>query len=177
MVRCRVVVLTRFGDTLPLASPALPPPHPQVLGTWQLGAVGDLAPLRAELTRLVASTAAEAAAERARGLVLVCSELATNALVHARSRATVHLRTDGATYLLEVVDRAPHALLRVASGREPGAGGFGLVLAGRIAREVGWFTTAETKHVWVTYPVGLGAEAQTDPPGGTGVQAVVPTPA
>ena len=52
MVRCRVVVLTRFGDTLPLASPALPPPHPQVLGTWQLGAVGDLAPLRAELTRL-----------------------------------------------------------------------------------------------------------------------------
>lgn len=158
MCRVQVEIPTCFGEVLPLTSSTTPPPHPQVLGTWQLDSFSDLAPLRADVARLVASTAAEGEHERARGLVLVCSELATNALTHARSGASVHLRTDNHTNLLEVVDQAPEALPRVASGREPGAGGFGLVLAERIGQEVGWFTTPAAKHVWVTYPVRRGLE-------------------
>ncbi len=119
--------------------------------TWHLASTRDLAGLRADVARAVTGDSAPAPEESVDGLVLIASELATNALRHGGGSATVHLSTDGPTYLLEVVDRAPGAPPQVAVDRDSGDGGFGLVLALGVARQVGWFRSETSKCVWTVH--------------------------
>ncbi len=133
---------------MPPISYAHPPGGHRTVQTWHLASTRDLAGLRADVSRQLSDGQGGVSDEAVDGLVLVSSELATNALRHGGGPATVHLSTDGATYLLEVVDQAPESPPQVAVDRDGGDGGFGLVLALRVAHEVGWFRTERSKCVW-----------------------------
>jgi len=127
------------------------------IAAWRLGTMGDLAMLRADLHRTLTGAPLppdrhlEAAPER---IVLVASELATNALRHGLPPAHVRLLSDGRQFVVDVVDHSPERPPVVAAQRPPGAGGFGLQLARRASREVGWFgTPTGEKHVWARFDV------------------------
>lgn len=125
--------------------------------TWHLASTRDLAGLRADVSKILTGDHASAPEQSVDGLVLIASELATNALRHGGGSATVHLSTDGATYLLEVVDSAPGAPPQVAVDRDSRDGGFGLVLALGVALEAGWFRTEMSKCVWTVHTAPVDA--------------------
>lgn len=104
--------------------------------------------MRAGVAQAASAAAGGASTAILDGLVLIVSELATNALRHGGGTATVRLGVDDASYLLEVVDHAPERPPHVAADRDAGDGGFGLVLALGVAREVGWYRTESSKVVW-----------------------------
>lgn len=149
---------------MPPISYAYPPRGHRTVQTWHLTSTRDLAGLRADITRVVSEGQGAALDESVDGLVLIASELATNALRHGGGSATVHLGTGGPTYLLEVVDQAPGSPPHVAVDRGRGDGGFGLVLALGVARQVGWFRTESSKCIWSVHPAptrDLEAEGST----------------
>lgn len=125
--------------------------------TWHLASTRDLAGLRADVSKILTGDHASAPEQSVDGLVLIASELATNALRHGGGSATVHLSTDGPTYLLEVVDSAPGAPPQVAVDRDSRDGGFGLVLALGVALEAGWFRTEMSKCVWTVHTAPVDA--------------------
>lgn len=125
--------------------------------TWHLASTRDLAGLRADVSGILTGDHTSAPEQSVDGLVLIASELATNALRHGGGSATVYLGTDGPTYLLEVVDRAPGAPPQVAVDRDSGDGGFGLVLALGVALEAGWFRTETSKCVWTVHTAPVRA--------------------
>jgi anti-sigma regulatory factor (Ser/Thr protein kinase) len=80
-------------------------------------------------------------------VVLLLSELVTNALVHAKSELTVHLLLDSAVVRVQVDDDSQDAPLR----RPPGVdrpGGRGLHLLDELASRWGVETTPTGKGVW-----------------------------
>ena len=107
------------------------------IGSWRLETLGDLAELRAGLHHTLTGTPLppdrhlDAAPER---IVLVASELATNALRHGMPPARLRLLSDGREFVVDVVDHSPDDPPVIGGHRPPGAGGFGLLLARRAAR-------------------------------------------
>jgi anti-sigma regulatory factor (Ser/Thr protein kinase) len=131
-----------------------------LVGTWTVRSVAELSAVRAALssrlpcdcTALHAGSDESAVMTGVQRIVLVASELVTNALRHADGPATVRLLCDGRSALLDVVDHSPDAPPVVATDRPPGEGGFGLHLARRAAHTVGWYRTARgEKHVWARF--------------------------
>lgn len=84
---------------------------------------------------------------------LLLSELATNAILHARSPFTVIVRYDGDCLRVEVGDgsRAEPRMRVVDAGDAPG--GRGLMLIDSVARRWGILPTARGKRVWFELPV------------------------
>ncbi|MBB2923574.1 ATP-binding protein [Cellulomonas cellasea] len=106
-----------------------------------------------EALRQEINTHAEARDDRlldgvAHSLVLVASELATNAIRHGRPPTVVELFQHEGSFLLTVSDHDLGTEPRVAGDRPPGEGGFGLQIARRLAVDVGWYRTSTTKVVW-----------------------------
>ena len=132
----------------------LPPGSHGPVGRWTLDTLDELAGLRADLTQLLHSEDGgdTGFAQTRERVVLVASELATNALRHGRPPTDVTLLLDG-TWLLDVADGAHESPPVFAGRREPGVGGMGLHLTRRLALDVGWYTTHDHKHVWVTFPL------------------------
>jgi len=130
----------------------VPPDTFAVVRHWVLDSTSELRTLRAEVA---AAIVGRGAGTRLRGVpgavVLVASELATNALCHGLAPTVVTLCRDGQTYLLDVADQAVQVEPVLAERRLPGEGGFGLYLARRLALDVGWYADGETKHVWATF--------------------------
>ncbi len=124
--------------------------------SWALGSLDGLAGLRRSLYRtLTGSTEppSRGLAEVPERVLLVASELATNALRHGQPPTVVRLLSNGREVVVDVADHAPQQPPVVASRREPGAGGFGLILAQRMSLDVGWFPSGpSTKHVWARFP-------------------------
>ena len=87
-------------------------------------------------------------------LTLVVSELATNAIVHARTPFRLGLHLAGGVARVEVVDHAPdlpneHSLaLSTSNGR-------GLKILAALANEWGVHWTPDTKTVWAELAVTL----------------------
>ncbi|MEP7765187.1 ATP-binding protein [Sanguibacter sp. 25GB23B1] len=137
------------------ALPRAHPPHGFALvDTWTLNRYDDLVHLRAGVTEVITLAMGHGAPRThavTRGLVVVSSELATNALRYAGAPATVTLSSSATSYLLDVADPDPATVPALAHGRAPGDGGLGLRLAERLASSIGWFTTDRTKHVWATF--------------------------
>jgi serine/threonine-protein kinase RsbW len=131
-----------------------PPPGFQDVRSWTLHATVELSPFRAALDRVLQEagiTMGHDSDSVASKIVLIASELATNALTHGRPPTRVWLRRSGPTWLLEVADHDTGTTPIYAGVREPGAGGLGLHLARHLSLDVGWFTTPTTKHIWVTF--------------------------
>jgi anti-sigma regulatory factor (Ser/Thr protein kinase) len=125
---------------------------------WALDAVSGLARLRADLrAELLRPAPGRPTAEHPEKVVLVASELAANALRHAAPPTQLRLLTDGSAYLVDVIDHAPDMEPELAVGREAGAGGFGLIIVQRLARDVGTYATGTAKHVWARFPSASSA--------------------
>lgn len=139
---------------------AAPPSGMTEIRSWTVGSVDDVALVRAELefaleeARRVeqrsADTEVGAVADR---IVLVASELATNGVRHGGPPVLVRLLRGGGVTAVDVVDHNPDDPPVLVTDRARG-GGFGLVLARRACRALGWFRAdADTKHVWAQFAV------------------------
>lgn len=124
---------------------ALPPEAGELVGTWVVASTAELRLLRARLHEALPASRSVSGP-----VVLVASELATNALRHGTAPATVALHRGRASWLLDVADGAVDAVPVLADRRPLGEGGFGLVVVGRLADEVGWYAEPGRKHVWAT---------------------------
>ena len=131
-----------------------PPASFRHVRTWVVDSTQQLAGLRTALIRELTGTDSSPLSldTVAHAMVLVASELATNALRHGIPPTIVRLLQDGRTLLLDVADHDLSTKPYVAGERPPGHGGFGLQIARRLAVEVGWYATETTKHVWARFP-------------------------
>ncbi len=133
-----------------------PPERYRPVEQWTLDSVEQLSTLRSELATLLrtgASAPDEGLGMTPEKIVLVASELATNALEHGHPPTIVCLLRDESTWLLEVADHDRGTVPVYAGERVPGAGGLGLHLARTLSLHVGWYSTDETKNIWVTFPI------------------------
>ncbi|MEU8611257.1 ATP-binding protein [Actinoplanes sp. NPDC048791] len=134
-----------------------PPPAQAVeLEQWSLSHGDELRPLRLGLRdalsahRLVDPAATDEVADR---VVLVATELASNALRHGRPPAVVHLlRCDG-RFLVDVADQDVAGVPQLAGIHLAGVGGRGLHIVRTLALDLCWYATATTKHIWASFPV------------------------
>ncbi|WP_205687476.1 ATP-binding protein [Cellulomonas endophytica] len=134
--------------------PSAEPPETFVeVHRWELTTLEELARLRGELLGRITAVGTEPRDldDVPRNMVLVASELATNALRHGRPPTVVRLLSDGSGFALDVADHDVVSIPVLAGERRPGAGGFGLLIARRLAQDVGWYTRTETKHVWAAF--------------------------
>ncbi|QGQ21180.1 ATP-binding protein [Cellulomonas sp. JZ18] len=136
----------------------MPASHPSssfvALRRWVLDSAAQLRTLRGDLREQIAAASSSAVGplgDVPEKVVLVASELATNALAHGRPPTQVRLAQDGTTFLLEVSDAAVDRHPFVAGSRAPGDGGFGLQIARRLSLDVGWYADSGGKHVWATF--------------------------
>lgn len=136
-----------------------PPPNFHPLEEWVLDSAEQLSGLRASLHRAISGnpqadgTGLSTVPEK---LVLVASELATNALRHGIPPTTVALLRDDTDFLLDVADHDLDSPPVIDQGRPAGEGGLGMQLAERLSLDVGWYTTDDTKHVWARFPADTG---------------------
>ncbi|GGJ84186.1 hypothetical protein GCM10010123_12320 [Pilimelia anulata] len=128
-----------------------PPGGAVTLGSWPLDGPPALAAVRAGMRAALAalgwrdgSTAAD--------VLLVATELATNALRHGLAPARALLLRAPAVLVFDVADSAPAQSPRVRDAVGTDGGGMGLRVAQRVALDVGWYTAGPHKHVWATFP-------------------------
>ncbi|WP_211254596.1 recombinase family protein [Cellulomonas cellasea] len=129
-----------------------PPSRFSPVRRWVLDSVTELHGLREGLRQEI-NTRARAREDRlldgiAHSLVLVASELATNAIRHGRPPTIVELLQHDTLFLLTVADHDLSNQPRIAGDRPPGEGGFGLQIARRLSVDVGWYRTNTVKVVW-----------------------------
>jgi anti-sigma regulatory factor (Ser/Thr protein kinase) len=122
---------------------------------WQLQSPAEVSGLRGGLYRALTGRAMRPDGdldEVPERVVLVASELATNAIAHGLPPTTVRLLHVDGRCILDVADHDLTDVPELADSRPPGAGGLGLQLALKLSLEVGWYATDTTKHVWAAFP-------------------------
>ncbi len=135
---------------------APPPPEARELHLWILNTGDELRELRASLNKALldhGSVPHAGLSDVAERLVLVATELATNAIRHGRPPTKVRLLCTPQEFVLDVADHDLGSVPELADTRPAGAGGRGLQLALSLSLQVGWYATAGTKHIWATFPV------------------------
>jgi serine/threonine-protein kinase RsbW len=134
-------------------------PGPPILGAeiqrWVLDNPTDLRSLRASLLDTITDppgVAGHAPDEVAERMLIVATELATNALRYGRPPTIVRLCRTGQDYIIDAVDHDPTTRPEHPLQHKSASGGWGLVLARALALDVGWYVTTTTKHVWARFP-------------------------
>jgi serine/threonine-protein kinase RsbW len=128
-----------------------PPSIDEELARWTLAAPPELQFLRAALQRAVHDQPAADPADLAERLAIVATELAGNALRHGHPPAVVILQRSDGKLVVDVLDNDAKSTPAPDEDRAAGAGGLGLVLAQRLAHDVGWYPTSAGKGVWATF--------------------------
>jgi anti-sigma regulatory factor (Ser/Thr protein kinase) len=90
--------------------------------------------------------------ERRHGLLLVVSELVTNAVVHARSAPEVVATHRARRVRVEVYDNDVNPPVVRDPSTLDGGGGFGLAMVAALSVRWGWEPTATGKRVWAEAP-------------------------
>ncbi|MFI6160573.1 ATP-binding protein [Micromonospora sp. PTRAS2] len=142
-----------------------PPPRAVEMRTWALSTGAELRGLRASLHEALTGHAlaeGEELDDIPERIVLVATELATNALLHGLPPTTVRLLRDDDLFILDVADHDLTTVPELADTRPLGAGGRGLQLARAFSLDVGWYATEGTKHIWASFP-----RREADEAGGT----------
>jgi len=139
----------------PLTAELYPPHDYEVVAHWLLDRSEHLSTFRADLTQALRERGApysdglSGVAER---MVLVASELATNAIVHALPPTRVRLLEGRDEFVLAVADHPPEVPPEISETRAIGEGGSGLKIARRVALDVAWSSDGPAKHVWARFP-------------------------
>ena len=132
-----------------------PPPDAEELDTWELETPAQLRELRAGLVKALnthSDVPSDKLADIPDRMVLVATELATNAIKHGRPPTTVRLLRTPDEFVLDVADHDPTSFPELAETRPIDAGGRGLHLAQAFAVEVGWYASDHAKHIWAAFP-------------------------
>ncbi|WP_229402665.1 ATP-binding protein [Micromonospora okii] len=132
-----------------------PPPRAVELKSWPLTNAAELRGLRASLHEALTGHAlaeGEELDDIPERIVLVATELATNALLHGLPPTTVRLLRDDDVFILDVADHDLATVPEPADTRQLGSGGRGLQLARAFSLDVGWYATQESKHIWASFP-------------------------
>jgi serine/threonine-protein kinase RsbW len=140
---------------VPLENASRPPAAIDVQH-WVLGSPTELSGLRKSLFRALYGEPMPAGGqldEVPEKMVVVATELATNALVHGSPPTHVYLRRTAHTFVLDVADEDPGSVPQRAGPRPPGAGGLGLHIVEELVGDLGWYADVTTKHVWVEFPI------------------------
>jgi serine/threonine-protein kinase RsbW len=135
-------------------TPSRPPSGCRELRRWTLGEPAELSVLRRSLTEALSDGAAGGGDELddvPEKVVLVASELATNALRHGMPPTVVRLLRAAHGYILDVADHDPAVQPQPTDDDPRDEGGRGLQIARRLALDVGWYATPSTKHVWARF--------------------------
>ncbi|TDC49661.1 ATP-binding protein [Micromonospora sp. KC207] len=132
-----------------------PPPRAVEIRRWALAGGAELRGLRASLHEALnghALAEGEELDDIPERVVLVATELATNALLHGLPPTTVRLLRDDDLFILDVADHDLTTVPEMAETRPLGAGGRGLQLARAFSLDVGWYATEGAKHIWASFP-------------------------
>lgn len=122
---------------------------------WVLHTSTELRALRAGLHEaltgqpLLAGQSLDDIPER---MLVVVTELATNAIKYGRPPTVVRLLRGDGEYVIDVADQDLGTIPELADTRPVDAGGRGLLLASKLSLDVGWYATATAKHVWASFP-------------------------
>lgn len=133
-----------------------PPLDARLLHTWRLDTSGELRTLRASLQQALADEGGTSEADLGdipERMMLVATELATNAIKHGIPPTEVRLTRTDHHFVLDVADHDLTTFPELNDVRPVGAGGRGLMLAKAFAVEVGWYATETTKHIWASFPI------------------------
>jgi serine/threonine-protein kinase RsbW len=128
-----------------------PPEQAVELERWQLADADGLRRLRADLQAALRRHRL-GSPEAAEQVGLVATELAGNALRHARPPAVVRLLRAHGCFILDVADRDLDSAPKLASDRHGRDGGRGLHIARSLSTEICWYATERHKHVWASFP-------------------------
>ncbi|MEU3452325.1 ATP-binding protein [Micromonospora sp. NPDC006766] len=134
---------------------SLPPPQATELERWRLGTPAELRDLRASLRDALTRhglTQGKDLDEVPHLVVLVATELATNALRHGIPPTIVTLLAADACFLLDVADHDLRTIPELADTGPLDSGGRGLLLAQSVTLAVGWYATKDTKNIWASFP-------------------------
>ncbi len=119
---------------------------------WILDTFGELHALRAGLRDEIA-TRDRLRADRllggiAENVVLVATELASNAIRYGLPPTIVELLQHDTRFLVTVADQDLSAEPRIATERPRGQGGFGLRITQLLSLDTAWYRTDRGKVVW-----------------------------
>ncbi|MFE9692619.1 ATP-binding protein [Micromonospora sp. NPDC005806] len=143
-----------------------PPPQATELERWVLDTPGELRDLRASLRDALTRhglVQGEELDEVPHLVVLVATELSTNALRHGRPPTVITLLGADDCFLLDVADHDLSSVPDPADISPLDSGGRGLFLAESVSLAVGWYATDETKNIWASFPRQAPAEVAAGP--------------
>jgi serine/threonine-protein kinase RsbW len=123
---------------------------------WVLDSVAELRRLRAGLFAAIHGAPMPPGGELndiPESMAIVATELATNALRHARPPTLIRLRRTEQTFILDVADEDPETIPETVGARPSGGGGMGLHIVGELASDAGWYTDGQSKHVWAQFRI------------------------
>ncbi|MFI7425931.1 ATP-binding protein [Micromonospora sp. NPDC049836] len=132
-----------------------PPPEAVDLERWVLDSPDGLRDLRASLRDALdrhGLVQGEDLDEVPHLVVLVATELASNALRHGRPPTIVTLLGRDDCFLLDVADHDVRTVPELTDIHPLDSGGRGLFLAQQLSLAVGWYATAHTKNIWASFP-------------------------
>ncbi|WP_213003480.1 ATP-binding protein [Winogradskya consettensis] len=133
-----------------------PPLQGRELHAWVLQSSTELKALRAALHQTVhkhPSVADQCTDHVLEQMLLVVTELASNAIKHGLPPTEVRLSCTDEQFILDVADHDLSSVPELADTRPVDAGGRGLKLALSLSLDVGWYATDSTKHVWASFPI------------------------
>ena len=131
-----------------------PPPQASELERWVLDSPEDLRGLRASLREALnrhGLVQGEDLDEVPHLVVLVATELASNALRHGRPPTIITLLATDDRFLLDVADHDVRTVPELTDISPTDSGGRGLFLAQSVSLDVGWYATEKTKNIWASF--------------------------
>ena len=132
-----------------------PPPDATELHAWVLNTSTELAGLRASMRKELAGHGLppdQDGLQIVDSMVLVATELATNAIKHGIPPTEVRLLRTDEHFVLDVADGDLTTVPELAHTRPLNAGGRGLLLAMDMSLKVGWHAGPDAKHIWAVFP-------------------------
>jgi serine/threonine-protein kinase RsbW len=133
-----------------------PPPSAVAVQQWTLADATELQSLRASLRQAIDTQPLTPSGELndvTERMVLAATELAANALLHARCPAVVRLSRTSKTFVLDVADEDPSFGARDTVERPLAQGGRGLRIVQDMAADAGWHVAGGRKHVWAQFAI------------------------
>jgi serine/threonine-protein kinase RsbW len=133
-------------------STSRPPPAVE-LQRWALSGAAELRSLRTSLQqalRAIRTTGAHDLQDISERIVLVATELATNALQHGLPPTTVRLLRHQDRFVLDVADHNPGNAPLEAALSLAGQRSRGLPIVRAMSLDIGWYTDGAVKHVWAS---------------------------